>query len=82
MNTASALSQAVADVMASTIRERGMTQREVAEAAGIPLVSLNRKLTGHRPFTVIELAEVARAVGTSPLDVMLRAERMALTAAA
>jgi len=75
MTTASTFSQSVAGVVGSAIKTQRKTQREIAEASGLPLVTLNRKLSGHRPFTMTELAAVAEVLGTTVTDIVLRAER-------
>lgn len=82
MTTATNLSAAVSDAAASAIRKRGLTQREVANASGIPLTTLHRKLSGKSPLTVIDLALICEVAGVSVLDVVLEAERNAAQVAA
>ncbi len=69
------LSQAIASALAGAIREGRRTQRQVAEESGIPLVTLNRKLGGRRPFTVTELAAVCEVLSISVTEVVSRADR-------
>lgn len=66
---------ALAEATAAAVKASGMTQRQVSEETGIPLVTLNRKLTGRVPLNSLELAMIAEAVGTTPTDLTLRAER-------
>lgn len=75
MTTAQGLSKAVATAVSDAIKADRRSQRDVADAAGIPLVTLSRKLAGHRPFTLLELAAVAEVLDVSVTDLMLRAER-------
>lgn len=75
MTTAQSLSGALAGVVGDTIRDRGLTQRTVADQAGIPFTTLHRKLRGIAPFNVAELAVVADVLGTTLTDLALRAER-------
>jgi len=59
-----------------------MSQRDLAERTGIPLVTLNRRLTARTSFTVTELAAIAEALGdVSVTDWFLKAERMRSAAA-
>lgn len=59
-----------------------MSQRDVAAATGIPLVTLSRRLTGQTGFTVPEVAAIAHLLGISLVEVFLRAERAATASAA
>lgn len=67
--------EALAEATAAAVKVSGMTQRQVSEASGIPLVTLNRKLTGRVPLNSLELALIAEVIGTTPTDLTLRAER-------
>ena len=76
MNTPEATSARLTAAVGDAIKAAGLSQRAVAERCGIPLVTLNRRLTGRTAFTVIEVAAIADALGTSLLDLAVRAERM------
>jgi len=67
----------VAQTVAEAIRAAGHSQRQVAEGTGIALVTLNRRLTGHTPFTIAELSAVAKFLGCSVSDFIARAEAVA-----
>lgn len=69
------LTQALGSVLTAAIKEDRRTQRDVSERSGVPLVTLNRKLLGRRPFTVLELAAICDVLNLSLTDVVLRAER-------
>lgn len=75
MNTPQALSVALTRAVSESMRDRRVSQRELADVTGIALVTLHRKLKGPTPFNVVELAAVAHALGTSLTDLALRAER-------
>ena len=79
MTTSQDFSRALAAVVGDAIKADRRTQRDVADAAGIPLVTLNRRLTATSPFTVLELAAVAKVLDVSVTDLALRAERSAST---
>lgn len=67
---------ALAATVTAAIKADGKSQRQVAELTGIPLVTLNRKLTGRVPLNSLELAMIAEVLDTTPTDLTLRAERM------
>ena len=77
MTTAQSISDRLAAVVVQAIRSAGLSQRAVAEKSGIPLVTLNRRLTGKAAFTVLEVAAVAEVVGVGVTELFLRAERAA-----
>ena len=77
MTTAHQVSATLAQVVGETYKSAGLSQRGLAEAAGIPLVTLSRKLLGQSPFTAIELVSVSRALGVSFAELALRAEQRA-----
>ena len=82
MTTAQTLSRDLADVVNAAVRAAHLSQRDLAERTGIPLVTLNRRLTARTPFTVTELAAIAEALGdVSVTDWFLKAERMRNAAA-
>ena len=76
MDTPEAVARQVAvEVEAARVAAK-VTQRDLAEATGIPLVTLNRRLTGQgKPFTFAEVASIATALGTTITEIALRAER-------
>lgn len=76
MNTPEATSARLTAAVADAVKASGLSQRTLAEKCGIPLVTLNRRLTGRNPFTVVEVAAIADALGTSLLDLAVRAERL------
>lgn len=75
MATPDQLSSRLAATVAASIKAANLSQRAVAEATGIPLVTLSRRLTGHSGFTVPEVAAIADALGVSLVELFLRAER-------
>lgn len=69
------LAQSIATVLNEAIKQDRRSQRDVSERSGVPLVTLNRKLLGRRPFTVLELASICDVLHLAVTDVVLRAER-------
>jgi transcriptional regulator with XRE-family HTH domain len=63
-------SRRLADAVASAMAAACVSQREVAGRAGIPLTTLNRRLTGRSPFLVTELASIASVLGVSVVDIV------------
>ena len=63
----------------ASLIEAGMSQRALAEVTGIPLVTLNRSINGHRPLNLDELARIADALGTS-LSALVAASESRTTA--
>lgn len=66
-------------VVATEIKEyarlKGLTQGALAEKARISRASLSLKLNGRRAFTLPEIERIASALGTTPQDLIARAER-------
>lgn len=78
MTTAQTASADLAEVIVEAMKADGQSQRSMSTATGIPLVTLNRRLTGRSAFTVIEVAAIAQVLDISVVDLFLRAERRAL----
>lgn len=53
----------MADAILSALDERGRDARWLAARSGIELGNLERVLSGEHDVTVIELADIARALG-------------------
>lgn len=75
MTTADLTAEALASVVSKAVKTANLSQREVADRTGIPLVTLNRRLTGRSAFTVPEVASVAEVLGLSVVEIFLRVER-------
>lgn len=69
------MNSAVAAVLRAEIAATGMTQSELEQRSGIPIVSLQRYLAGKRPISVETLDAVAGALGMTILDVFEEVER-------
>lgn len=81
MNTPKATSDRLTVVIGDAMKAAKVSQRAMAEATGIPLVTLNRRLTGHAAFTVVEMAAIAEVLNLSIVELAIRAERLASAAA-
>lgn len=64
----------LAAVVATALADAGFTQRNVAEVTGIPLATLNRRLTGASPFLVTELTAIADMLNTTTSALLATAE--------
>lgn len=76
MDTPEATSRALAGAVAEALAEAGITQREASRLTAIPLTTLSRRLTGHSPFTVLELAALASVTSTTVSILAQRAEHV------
>lgn len=54
--------------------ERGMDQKDLAEAIGIEKATLSRYMTNRRPIPMQTFFAVAEALGLAPQELMQRAE--------
>lgn len=73
----SGLNAAVAAVLRGRKAEERLTNQELAERAGIPVVSVQRYLDAKRPIPVSVLLALAEAMGTTPAHVVdAAAERL------
>lgn len=66
--------QALAETVAAALQVAGLVQRDVAEGTGIPLATLNRRLTGRSPFLITELAAIAELLDTTASGLLSLAE--------
>ncbi len=76
MNTPQATSDRLTAVIVEAMQAAKVSQRAMSEATGIPLVTLNRRLTGRTAFTVPEMASIADVLHLSIVELALRAERL------
>ena len=79
--TTNQLSVSLTEALKDAITNAGMSQREVSDKAGIPLVTLNRKLNHGAPFNTVELGAISEAIGVSLVELAVRAERATTKAA-
>lgn len=66
MGTNQNFSEQVARSVATAIEAAGENPKSIADATGIARMTLVRRLTGTSPFTVAELAVIARHLDTTP----------------
>ena len=73
--TTNPTSAEVSEAVKSAIKAAGLSQREVATAAGIAPSTLSRRFTGRgRPFLVSELFDIANVIGVDTSDLFRAAE--------
>lgn len=65
MSTPHTFSRAVASALATALVAYNWSQRDLAEATGIPLATLNRRLRGQSPLLITETAAICDALGIS-----------------
>jgi transcriptional regulator with XRE-family HTH domain len=63
MDSSTTATSAVAAKVRATMTAKGVSQVSLAEATGIPRVTLIRRLNGHASFTIEELAAIATHLG-------------------
>lgn len=68
------LEAALAHQIKVELAERDMDQKDLAEAAGMERVTLNRYLRGHRAMPMPVFFKIAEALGVAPQVLMQRAE--------
>ena len=72
---APAITGHIADTIRDRMAEQGLSQRDLSDAALIPLATLSRRLNaGGKTFDMAELAAIARVLGTTVTDIIRTAE--------
>ncbi|WP_066303319.1 helix-turn-helix domain-containing protein [Arthrobacter luteolus] len=56
--------------IAAVITRKDRSKKSVADAAGIPLTTFNRKINGHGDFGILELAAIADALQVHPTELL------------
>ena len=74
MNTFEGLEAALSTQIKVELVERGMDQKDLAEAVGIERATLNRYMTGKRSMPMPTFFRVAEVFEISPQVLMQRAE--------
>jgi|GEM_PF-7040769 len=77
MDTDKQFGRRLAAVVSAKIKASGMTQREVAALAGIPLVTLNGRLRGNTEFKANELHAIADVLSITGSALWDEAEQVA-----
>lgn len=67
----------IAHRVSGELADQKRSQRWLSEATGIPLVTLNRKLRGLRPFDVVELYDITKALDLDMTDLISAADHKA-----
>jgi transcriptional regulator with XRE-family HTH domain len=71
--TAEQTSREISRVVSAALNAAGITQRAAANAAGMSLNTLNRRLTGKSAFLVTELPPLASLLGVPVSDLVAAA---------
>lgn len=80
MTSPSQISRNLSEVIKEAASTARVSQRDLAERTGIPLVTLNRKLNHTSPFNALELGAISEALNISLVELALRAERAPIAA--
>lgn len=75
MDTPENTSRGIATAVKLALKDAGISRRDAAERTGIPLTTLQRRLTGASPFLVTELAALASLTGTTVSALAVAAEQ-------
>lgn len=75
MDTPESTSAGIAAAVRAALDRAGITRRDAALRTGIPLTTLQRRLTGRSPFLVTELSALASLTGTTVSALATEAER-------
>lgn len=67
----------IANAVKSALDRADISRREAALRTGIPLTTLQRRLTGRSPFLVTELSVLASVTGTTVSAIVAEAEQIA-----
>lgn len=70
METPTEVQKGVALSAKKALKFAGVSQREAAMKTGIPLTTLTRKLGGHAPLNINEIAAIAQATDFSVLQII------------
>ena len=62
--------RATAETVETARVSAGLTKKALADASGIARATLYRKLDGHVPFTVDEIARLGSALGVDPSSLL------------
>lgn len=62
------------DEIRRLLEDRGMSRRQLAEASGINLRAVDRKLKGESPFDVADLEAIAAVFGVTAAEIVAWAE--------
>lgn len=74
MATPNDTSHRIARAVSAAIKRAGLSENAVATRSGIPQTTLNRRLAGISPLTVIELAAIAEVLGVTVAALITPAE--------
>lgn len=73
--TPTPLAVRLARVVSTASRDAGHSQQSIAEATGIAVNTLGRRLTGRSPFLLTELGVIARELDVKVSDLIAQAEQ-------
>lgn len=60
------ISRAISDVLTGAYARKRLTQEELSQRTGIPLVTLQKKLRGRSPISATDLVAISEAIGVEP----------------
>lgn len=76
------MAKALAAATSEALMAAGISRRDAADRSGIPITTLQRRLTGRSPLNAHELDTLATLAGTTVSALVARAEQRSPTNAA
>lgn len=73
MDTPETTARRISEAVKTISADRGVSQRQLSEATGIPFVTLHRRFNGGKPFDMAELAAIAAVLDMSVTDIITAA---------
>ena len=75
MATGTDITETLAAATSDALMAAGITRRDAADRSGIPITTLQRRLTGRSPLNALELDTLAKLAGTTVRALVVEAER-------
>lgn len=60
----------IAETVRSAVEASGVTQAKLAQAIGVSVTTIERRMTGKRAFTINEILKIARLLDVSPASLI------------
>lgn len=64
------ISRAISDVLTGAYARKRITQEQIANDAGMPLVTVQKKLRGRAPVSATDLVVLSKVIGVDPAKML------------